>query len=354
MAVKARNLLTQHITFKEAVNRALTDEMAADKRVFVFGLDVSDHKRIFGSTVGLVEKFGAKRCFGTPLSEDAMTGVALGAALSGLRPVHIHIRVDFLLLAMNQIANMISCARYTTGGKVSVPLVIRAVIGRGWGQGAQHSKTLQNIFAHIPGLKVIMPTNPQDAYSLTRSAIQDESPVIILEHRWLYDGAGEVDFDFKIPLGRAIVKREGKDISVVTTSWMLVEAMKAREILEKRGVFVEIVDVRSLAPLDSKTIISSVEKTRRCIVADYDWVYCGFGAEVAAQIYSACFGKLKSPIERLGFKHTPCPTTRPLENQFYPSAVTVVRAIEKILGLSETDVSGEELYSWENRFKGPF
>jgi acetoin:2,6-dichlorophenolindophenol oxidoreductase subunit beta len=331
----------ERMTFKEAVNRALIDEMTADDRVFVFGLDVSDHKRIFGSTKKLVEKFGPKRCFVTPLSEDGMAGVALGAALSGLRPVQVHIRVDFMLLSMNQIANMISCARYVTGGKSKVPLVIRAVIGRGWGQGPQHSKTMQSAFAHIPGLKVVMPTNPQDVYSLTRSAIQDDNPVIMLEHRWLYDAYGDVDFNFKIPLGKSLAKREGSDVSVVTTSWMMVEALKAREVLEKRNVSLEIVDVRSLAPLDSDTIVKSVKKTKRCIVADYDWTFCGFGAELAAQVSKACFGELKHPVERIGFAHTPCPTTRPLENVFYPSA-------------SETDLSGESFYSWENRFKGPF
>lgn len=342
------------MTYREALNRALMDEMSADENVFVFGLDVADHKRIFGSTAGLVEKFGSRRCFSTPLSEDAMTGVALGAAISGLRPVHVHIRVDFLLLAMNQIANMISCARYLTGGKIKVPIVIRAVIGRGWGQGAQHSKTLQSIFAHIPGLKVIMPTNPQDAYSLLRSAIQDDSPVIMLEHRWLYDAEGDVDTDFKIPLGLSHVKREGKDISLITTSWMTVEALKAREVLEKRGVSLEVVDVRSIAPMDVQTMTESVKKTGRCIVADYDWEFCGFGAEMASVISHECFGLLKKPVERLGFAHTPCPTTRVLENEFYPSAVHMIRAAEKMLGLSKTDLSGENFYSWEQRFKGPF
>ena len=346
--------MKKHITYRDALNQALIDEMEADENVFVFGLDVPDHKRIFGSTAHLVEKFGARRCFATPLSEDGMTGVALGAAISGLRPVHVHIRVDFMLLAMNQIANMVSCARYMTGGKLKVPLVIRAVIGRGWGQGAQHSKTLQSIFAHIPGLKVVMPTNPQDAYSLLRSSIQDDNPVIFLEHRWLYDAFGDVDTDFKIPLGKSLVKREGTDVSVITTSWMMVEALKAREILQKRNVSVEIVDVRSLAPVDMDTIAKSAAKTGRCIVADYDWVPCGFSAEVAAEVSRLCFGKLKLPVERIGFANTPCPTTRPLENLFYPNAVTIIRKIEKMMGLSAADLSGETFYSWEERFKGPF
>ncbi|MBI4430177.1 MAG: alpha-ketoacid dehydrogenase subunit beta [Candidatus Omnitrophica bacterium] len=346
--------MKETLTFRQAINHALSDEMAADENVFVFGLDVPDHKRIFGSTAGLLEKFGPKRCFGTPLSEDAMTGVALGAAISGLRPVHTHIRVDFMILAMNQIVNMVANAHYLTAGQLKVPLVIRAVIGRGWGQGAQHSKSLQSVFAHIPGLKVVMPSSPQDAYGLLRSSIRDDNPVIFLEHRWLYDASGEVELETKIPLGRAKIHREGKDVTIVSTSWMNVEAMKAAEILAKRKVSLEVVDARTIYPLDGETIIQSVKKTGRCIVADYDWIFCGFSAEVAAQVSKACFGKLKNPVERIGFAHTPCPTTRPLENVFYPSAVTIIRTIEKMLGLEETDLSGETFYSWEEKFKGPF
>ncbi len=340
--------------FKEALNLAQHDEMREDPSVFVFGLDVPDHKRIFGSTLGLVEAFGPKRCFGTPLSEDAMTGVALGAALSGLRPVHVHIRVDFMLLAMNQIANMVSCASYVSGGKLKVPLVIRAVIGRGWGQGAQHSKTMQSVFAHIPGLKVVMPATPQDAYSLLRASIRDDHPVIFLEHRWLYDVPGDVDTDLKIPLGKAGVLRQGRHVTLICTSWMTVEALKAADILSRRGIELEIIDVRTVSPLDTAMLADSVRKTRRAIVADYDWLNCGVSAEIAARISSECFGQLDHPVERLGFAPVPCPTTRPLEDLFYPSAVSIIRTVEKMLKLDETDLSKETFYSWEEKFKGPF
>jgi pyruvate dehydrogenase E1 component beta subunit len=342
------------ITFREALSRALAREMENDPSVFVFGLDVPDHKRIFGSTAGLVEKFGIERCFGTPLSEDAMTGVALGAAISGLRPVHVHIRADFMLLGMNQIANMISNLRYMSGGKVSIPLVIRGVIGRGWGQSAQHSKSLHGVFAHFPGLKVVMPTTPQDAYSLLRSAIRDDNPVIFLEHRWLYDITGEVDDVQVIPLGLPAVRRAGTDLTVVCTSWMNIEALKAAEVLAKRGVELEVVDVRTVSPLSDEMLLASVSKTKRCVVADYDWIVCGFAAEVAAMISERCFGVLERPVQRLGFAHVPCPTTRPLENLFYPSAITIIRAAERMLDLDETDLSGESFYSYEQRFKGPF
>jgi len=342
------------ITFREALNLALVREMEADPSVFVFGLDVPDHKRIYGSTKDLPEKFGAKRCFGTPLSEEAMTGVALGAAISGLRPVHVHIRADFMLLGMNQIANMMSNLRYMSGGRLRIPLVIRAMIGRGWGQSAQHSKSLHSIFAHFPGLKVVLPTTPQDAYGLLRSAIRDDNPVIFLEHRWLYDIAGEVDEDQVIPLGLPHVLREGSAVTVVGTSWMNVEAMKAAEVLAKRGVQLEIIDVRTVAPLREEPIVASAMKTKYCVVVDHDWVFCGFGAELAALVSHRCFGALKRPVERLGYAHVPCPTTRPLETLFYPSAVDIIRTVERMLGLAEADLSGESFYTYEQRFKGPF
>ncbi|MBI3298857.1 MAG: alpha-ketoacid dehydrogenase subunit beta [Elusimicrobia bacterium] len=342
------------VEFREALARAQAREMEADPSVFLFGLDVPDHKSIFGSTKGLLEKFGPGRVFGTPLSEDAMTGMAIGAAISGLRPIHVHIRVDFALLAMNQLVNMASNLRYMSGGRLKVPLTVRAVIGRGWGQSAQHSKSLQALFAHIPGLKVVMPASPQDGYSLLRAAIQDDNPVIFLEHRWLYDVAGPVDETVSVPLGKALVRREGKDVSVIATSWMVVEAMKAAEILQQRGVSLEVVDVRSIQPLDEGTVLASVRKTGRAVVADYDWAFCGLSGELAARIHKGCWGALKAPVERIGFAHVPCPTTRPLENRFYPSAVEIIRAAEDLLGLSPTELSGEEFYSWEHKFKGPF
>ncbi len=342
------------MSFRQAINLALSREMEADPNVFVFGLDVQDHKRLYGTTAGLIERFGPERCFGTPLSEEAMTGVALGAALSGLRPVHVYIRVDFMLLAMNQIANMISSLRYMSGGQLRIPLVLRAVIGRGWGQSAQHSKSLHSVFAHLPGLKVVLAACPQDAYSLLRTAIRDDNPVIVLEHRWLYDVEGEVDETLSIPLGPPAIRRQGRDLTVVSTSWMNVEAMKAAEVLAKRGVELEVIDARTVTPLEDAPIIGSVRKTGRAIVADYDWTFCGFGAELAARISHECFGFLRQPVERLGFAPVPCPTTRPLENLFYPSAVDLIRTSEWMLGLEEADLSGESFYSYEQKFKGPF
>lgn len=346
--------MQRSITFRDALAKAQFDEMESDPSVFVYGLDVPDHKKIFGSTAGLLEKFGPGRCFGTPLSEDAMTGMALGAAISGLRPVHVHIRSDFMLLGTNQIMNMLSNTHYLTGGKLSAPVTIRSVIGRGWGQGAQHSKSLHGMFAHIPGLKVVMPTTPQDAYSLLRAAIRDPDPVIFLEHRWLYDIEGPVDVDHVDSLGKAVVRREGKDITFLTTSWMAVEAIKAAELLKRQDIDVEIVDVRSIAPLDRETILKSARKTKNVAVLDYDWSFCGFAAELSAMVAEECFEVLERPVMRFGFEHVPCPTTRPLENQFFPSAPRIIRAVEKAFGRDGLDLSGEHFYSYENKFKGPF
>lgn len=345
----------RQISFCEALNEAMRQEMERDPAVFVYGIGVPDHKAIFGSTLGLLEQFGPDRCFDTPLCEETMTGFGLGAAINGMRPIHIHIRVDFLLLAMNQLVNMVSNYTYSTGGKFKVPLVIRAVIGRGWGQGYQHSKSLHSYFAHIPGLKVVLPTTPNDAKGLLISAIRDDNPVIFLEHRWLYWAVGEVpESSYTIPIGEGNILRQGSDVTVVAISWMNVEALKAAEILERYGVSVEIVDPRTIAPFDDTLVIGSVSKTGHCIVAENDWLDCGFSAEVAARVSEKCFGRLKSPVKRIGFAATPCPTVRCLENEFHPNAVNIIRAVEEKLGLDPIDLSKEDFYSHERRFKGPF
>ncbi|MDP3880115.1 MAG: transketolase C-terminal domain-containing protein [Dehalococcoidales bacterium] len=343
------------ISYCQALNEAMSQEMERDPGVFVYGIGVPDHKKVFGSTDGLVEKFGEERCFDTPLAEDTMTGFGLGAAINGMRPIHVHIRVDFMLLAMNQLANMVSAYRYMSQGELKVPMVIRAVIGRGWGQGFQHSKSLHSVFAHIPGIKVVLPVTPRDAKGLLISAIRDNNPVVFIEHRWLYWQEADVPEEpFTIPLEGASILREGKDITVVATSWMNVEALKASEILARRGVSVEIVDPRTIAPFNDDLIMESVTRTGRCIVADNDWLDYGFSAEAAARVYEKCFGKLKSPVRRIGFAPAPCPTARHLENEFYPNAIDIIRAVEEMLGLEPADLSHEDFYSHERRFKGPF
>ncbi|MGN7611097.1 alpha-ketoacid dehydrogenase subunit beta [Magnetococcales bacterium HHB-1] len=344
------------ITYRQALTEAMTEEMQRDPSVFVYGIDVADHKRIFGSSTGLVETFGSDRCFSTPLSEDAMTGFGLGAAINGLRPIHVHMRIDFMLLAMNQIVNMISSYNYATVGNYPVPMVIRAIIGRGWGQSYQHNKTLQSWLAHIPGLKVVMPTTPKDAKGMLKSAIRDNNPVIFIEHRWLYDAVGPAPKkDELIPLTGTHTIEEGDALTVVATSWMNIEALQAAKVLkEQHNVNIEVIDARSIAPFDDQEVIASVDKTGRCLVADNDWLHCGFSAEVAARVSEKCFKTLKAPVKRIGFAETPCPCTRPLENEFYHGATEIIRAIEKELDLPQADISAYDFYSYENKFKGPF
>jgi pyruvate/2-oxoglutarate/acetoin dehydrogenase E1 component len=343
------------LDYSGAIREAMWQEMERDPSVFVYGIGVPTFSKIFNTTQGLQDKFGKERCFDTPISEDAMTGFGLGAAIRGLRPIHVHIRVDFMILATNQLVNMISNYIYSTGGRLKVPMVIRAVIGRGWGQGAQHSKSLFSHFTHIPGLKVIAPTTPSDMKGLLTAAIRDDNPVICLEHRWLYWAKEDVPEEpYVTPLGVGRILLPGRDVTIVGLSWMNVEARQAAEILARRGVSVEIVDPRTLAPLDEELIVESVSRTGRCIVADCDWISSGFSAEVAARVGERCFGKLKAPVRRIGFAHTPCPTVRELEDEFYPNAKTIVRTVENMLGLEEANLDNEDFFTHHRRFFGPF
>ncbi len=343
------------LSFSDAINEALRQQMRRDPSIFVYGIGVPDHKRIFGSLNHILEEFGSNRCFDTPLCEDTMTGFGIGAAICGMRPVHVHIRVDFLLLAMNQLVNMASTMAYGSGGHLKVPMVIRAIVGRGWGQGYQHSKSLHSYFAHIPGLKVVMPTTPYDAKGMMTAALQDNNPVVFIEHRWLHWAEDNVpEESYTVPIGPGQVLRKGDDITIAATSWMTVEALRAADVLQSRGISVEVVDVRTINPLDPAVVVASVGRTHHCVAVDGDWIPCGVASEMAAIVSEACFGALKAPVNRVGFAFTPCPTVRCLEDEFYPNASTIVRAVEKTLRLSAMDLGAMELYSHERKFKGPF
>ncbi len=344
--------MSRLITYGKALHEATTLAMEKDPSVFVMGIGVDDHKAIFGSTKDLVKKFGKERVFDTPISEAGMTGIAVGAAVAGMRPIHIHIRMDFLYLAMDQLFNIAAKWRYMFGGQMSVPLVIRAVIGRSWGQGAQHSQSLQSFFMHIPGIKVVMPTTPYDAKGLLLSAISDPNPVLMIEHRLLYDIGGEVPEPYyEIPLGKAVVRKTGKDLTLVANSYMVVEALKAAEFLEKLGIQVEIIDPVSLVPLDEATILASVKKTGRLLVVDSSWTTCGVSAEIAALAADKAFYALTQPVKRLGMLPVPCPVRKSLENVFYPTAKTIVAAVCEMMEREHPDVEVPILLS---KFKGPF
>ena len=340
------------MTYGQAIRAALVQVMEQDPRVFVMGIGVDDHKGVFGSTKGLVEQFGRERVFDTPIAEAGMTGVAIGAALGGMRPIYIHIRTDFLYLAMDQLLNLAAKWRSMFGGQMTVPLVIRAVVGRSWGQGAQHSQSLQSLFMHVPGIKVVMPTTAYDAQGLLLSAISDPNPVLIVEHRLLYDIIGDVpDPCCKIPLGKAVVRRRGRDVTIVANSYMVVESLKAAEFLMSYGIDVEVVDPVSLVPLDEDTILNSVHKTGHVVVMDVSWVTCGVSAEIAALIAEKAFFALKQPVRRLGMAPVVCPVSKPLENLFYPNAKTIALEVFKMLGRPLPDV---EVPTLTSSFKGPF
>src|SRR6185436_8869072 len=255
------------LTYVDALREAVTKEMKHDPRVFVFGLDVDDHKAIQGSTRGLVDDFGPDRVFGTPLSEDAMTGVAIGAAMAGLRPIHVHIRMDFLMLCMNQLVNMAAKAHYMYGGAVKVPMVVRSMIGKSWGQGAQHSQGLYSMFMHVPGLKVVAPSNAHDAKGCLIAAIRDNNPTIFVEHRLLYPTeAYTPNAPYTVPFGKARVVAKGSDVTMVGVSNMVIECLRAHELLAEAGISSEVIDPISLVPLDVVTILKSAKRTKKLLV----------------------------------------------------------------------------------------
>ena len=281
------------LTYVDALREAVAQEMKRDPNVFLFGLDVDDHKAIQGSTRGLVDDFGPDRVFGTPLSEDAMTGVAIGAAMAGMRPIHVHIRMDFLMLCMNQLINIAAKSSYMYNGQVKVPLVVRSMIGKSWGQGAQHSQGLHSMFMHVPGLKVVAPSNAHDAKGCLIQAIRDDNPVIFVEHRLLYFTDAFVPEEaYAVPFGKARVCKRGVDITIVGISNMLVESLRAYELLTDAGISAEVIDPISLVPLDTDTILESSSRTGRLLVVDNAWTNCGASAEIIAQVME----RAKKPI----------------------------------------------------------
>jgi acetoin:2,6-dichlorophenolindophenol oxidoreductase subunit beta len=312
------------LRFVDALAEAVAQEMRQDPSVFVMGLDVDDHRAIQGSTRGLLEEFGPERIFTTPLSEDAMTGVAIGAAMAGMRPIHVHIRMDFLLLCMNQLINIAAKAHYMYGGSVKVPLVVRSLIGKSWGQGAQHSQGLHSLFMHVPGLKVVMPSNAHDAKGLMIGAIRDNNPVMFVEHRLLYGLESEVpEAPFIVPFGKARITRPGRDMTIVGISSMQVEALRAAELLGEIGVDVEVIDPITLVPLDIDAIVASVRRTGKLLVIDTAWTTCGASAEIVAQVMETVGPGAGVTVKRMGFAPTTCPTTPTLEDMFYPNSATI-------------------------------
>jgi pyruvate dehydrogenase E1 component beta subunit len=322
------------LTFAQAVNAALAEEMRRDPTVFIIGEDVAEAGTPFKVLSGLVEEFGTQRVVDTPISEPGFTGLGVGAAMTGLRPVVDLMFGDFLTLIMDQLGNQAAKAYYMSGGKLKVPMTVRTTMGATRRSAAQHSQSLQAWIAHIPGLKVALPATPADAKGLMKTAIRDDSPVVVIEDKMDYTVKGEVpdDEDFLIPFGVADVKREGEDVTVIATSSMVRVALAAAEVLADDGISVEVVDPRTLVPLDRAGIVRSVEKTGRAIVVDEGHQSYGITAEIAAVIADQAFWALDAPVKRLGAMDVPVPFSPPLEDVTVPTPEVVVQIARALCG----------------------
>lgn len=321
------------ISFVEAINAALRQSMELDPSVFVFGIGADKKSAIFGSTAGLVEQFGTKRVFDTPISEQGLTALAAGAAQSGMRPVLVHQRVDFMLYTMDQLVNWAASWRFVSGGRATMPLTVRAIIGKGWGQGPQHSKSLYSWFAHVPGLQVVTPASPADAKGLLMSSIMSNDPTIFIEARSLYAMEEEVPEEpYFIRLGQALVRRAGDSLTLVSFGGMVPIVMEAADELAAQNIDTEVIDLRTLSPLDMATILLSVKKTRRLVVAEMGWLKFGVAAEIIAAVCEAVGDRLVARPRRVGWPHSFVPTSSALEEAFYPNATTVVTAAVACMG----------------------
>ena len=343
----------REIKYSQALSEGLVQAMERDPNIFITGIAVDYPSGIFGSTVEATKRFGPSRVFDAPAMENALTGILIGAAAVGKRPIIVHPRVDFMFLAYDMLLQLAAKWRYMYGGNAgSVPIVIRAIVGRGWGQGATHSQSPHAPLAHFPGMTVVMPATPADAKGLMLSALQHSGPVVILEHRSLYDTSGNVPEEaISVPLGKARVARAGSDITIVAASHMTYEAMHAAVELEKNGISVEIVDLRSIRPLDEETILTSVRKTGRLIAADTSWELCGIASEVAALVAEKGFSYLKGPVRRIALANCPAPVSQPLEKAFYPSASTIAKVAMAMMNKDTANVGHIEL---ADTFKGPY
>lgn len=346
--------------FATAINEAIHQAMEIDKSVICYGLGVTDPKTVFGTTANLEKRFGSERVFDMPTSENAMTGVAIGAALNGVKSVMTHQRIDFFLLAMDQLVNSAAKWHYMFGSQNSIPITIRLIIGRGWGQGPTHSQNLQAWFAHVPGLKVVMPTTPEDAKGLLISSILDPNPVVFLEHRWLHNSIGEVpEGDFRLPIGKAKVARVGVDITIISMSYMTIEALHAADYLATQGISCEVIDLRTIKPLDWDAVMHSVAKTGRLLALDSGFTTGSVAGEVVARVAIEAFDNLKAPPARLAMPDVPEPTSPALTKGFYVRAADIAEKVMEVMGKNFSnvrntlpepmphDVPGE----W---FKGPF
>jgi len=323
----------RELTFAQAIREALAEEMRRDQTVFILGEDVAEAGTPFKVLAGLLEEFGKDRVLDTPISEAGFTGLAVGAAMTGMRPVVDIMFGDFITLTMDQMANQAAKVHYMSGGKWKVPMVMRTTLGATRRSAAQHSQSLHAWFCHVPGLKVVLPSTPYDAKGLLKSAIRDENPVVFFEDKMMYKLKGEVPSeDYTIPLGVADIKRVGEDITLVATSSMVQVALGAATLLEGIGISAEVVDPRTMWPLDEKTLIESAKKTSRAIVLDEGYERYGVTAELASVIATGAFYNLDAPVKRMGAMHVPIPFSPPLEDVTVPTEQTVFEAARALCG----------------------
>jgi pyruvate dehydrogenase E1 component beta subunit len=326
------------LNYLDAIREAMQQCMQQDDSVFVYGEGIDIASGPFGVPLNLAHEFGNDRIIDVPLSEAANTGMGIGAAMNGMRPIMVHFRIDFTLLTFDQIINQASKLSYSFGGNLKCPMVIKATVGRGWGQGPNHSQAFHSVFAHFPGLKVVLPSNPYDAKGLMIESIQDNNPVIFIEHKSLFNQESEVPKEmYRIPLGKGKIVREGQDVSIVAYSIMVHEALKAADELAKIGIEAEVIDLRTSYPLDIDIIAESVQKTGNLVIADVDWLFCGITSEISATIAEKYFRYLKAPIKRIGLPHAPHPVSYSLENLFYPNPETIIKAVNELIGINKRE-----------------
>lgn len=320
------------LSYAQAIREAHAQLLASDPRVFVIGQGLWSPWYAGTSLEDIDKEFGRDRILDSPVCENATTGAAVGAAIAGMRPIVFHPRMDFMLLAVDPIVNQAANWSYMFAGQVSVPVVIRCVVNRGGEQAAQHSQALQAFFMHVPGIKVVMPSTPYDAKGLLMAAVNDGNPVMYIDDRWLYNESGEVpEKPYSVPIGKAALRREGNDVTLVASSYTMLLATKAADRLQEKGIATDLIDLRTIKPLDTKLIVESVRKTGRLVVADGGWTTGGVAAEVAARMSTEAFGRLKAPIARVCLPDAPAPMSEPLEKAYYPTAGKIVRAIEEVV-----------------------
>jgi pyruvate dehydrogenase E1 component beta subunit len=322
----------RRLSYAKALNEALHQILENDNRVFLIGQGVISPWYVGTTTVGLLDRFGPDRVIDTPVSENAITGTAVGAALAGMRPIVMHPRMDFMYYAMDQIANHAANYSYMFGGKTKVPMTIWSIVNRGGEQAAQHSQALHAMFGHIPGLKVVMPSSAYDVKGLLMASIADDNPVLLVDERWLYEQEEDVPEEpYMIPIGKGAVRRQGKDVTIVATSYMVCESIQAANSLAKEGIEAEVIDLRSLKPLDKQLVFDSVQRTGKLVVADGGWKSFGAAAEIAALVSEKVFSYLRAPIKRVTLPDAPAPASRALEEVYYPNADNIVQAVKDLV-----------------------